>query len=73
MKKRDCDKWCQQYIIWTFLMEKELYLIKLENRRRETRIPWDYLRSYNVPYRLKIRRLKLTKFLKNFVTFNWRN
>ena len=54
-------------------MEKEVYLIKLENGRKETRIPWDYLRSYNVPYRLKFRRLKLTKFLKNVVTFNRRN
>ena len=34
----DCDNRCQQYAIWIFFMEIELYLMKLENQKKENRI-----------------------------------
>ena len=40
IKKFDCDNRCQQYVIWIFFMEIELYLMKLENRKKENRITW---------------------------------
>ena len=38
IKKFDCDNRCQQYVIWIFFMLIELYLMKLENRKKENRI-----------------------------------
>ena len=34
----DCDNRCQQYAIWIFFMEIELYLMKLENQKKGNRI-----------------------------------
>ena len=31
----------------TFLMKIDLYLIKLENKKKEKRITWDYIIQYN--------------------------
>ena len=41
-----------------FLMEIDLYLIKLENKKKEKRITWDYIIQYN------IKNVKITSLLK---------
>ena len=41
-----------------FLMEIDLYLIKLENKKKEKRITWDYIIQYNT------KNVKITSLLK---------
>ena len=41
-----------------FLMEIDLYLIKLENKKKEERITWDYIIQYNT------KNVKITSLLK---------
>ena len=41
-----------------FLMEIDLYLIKLENKEKEKRITWDYIIQYNT------KNVKITSLLK---------
>ena len=42
----------------TFLMKIDLYLIKLENKKKEKRITWDYIIQYNT------KNVKITSLLK---------
>ena len=48
----------QEELRQIFLMEIDLYLIKLENKKKEKRITWDYIIQYNT------KNVKITSLLK---------